>query len=353
MNPDYFEDLRTDIEAILSDTIRFGIGPDQSGRIRLTDVGETIVSAEKWCWITRTRIRRTIAQMADAYTVSDDFIARRNGEMFPSLLEYEEISAPPSEVFVGASKGTVQKFLAGERTPGNGLVRAVGDAEVAACIAIFLTDFGGKTPDTQPAILRIDIAAASAVGPVLKTPSVFFVFDHLTRDCCALFAGAEAALNAATWKVRLNETLHIDDPDRSRIAARSLLRLKPQPEIERVLLSYLQDGDTTVRRNAAQALGLPSFLQGFSLREPTPPREVWLEPGSLQPDSLRKVIEAAEVETDFEVLHWLLCTAGAQYYGGRLKGLVPEMRALTRMLDERFGDAVRYDTKTIRDALSS
>ncbi len=350
---EFVEGFRTDVEAILENTLNHGIPPDDSGKVRFSDVGEAVIATEKWCWVSGFELRGAIAQMADTYILEGDFVIRKNGIKFPRLPEYPEAQDPPKYLFWGASKATFQKLLDREQTQKAELIRVVGDADVAACIAIFLTDFGENAPEMRPTIASIDAAAAAAAGmPMRRTPSIFYVVDQLSGDYCSVFGGSESALKKATWKVRLNETLYMEHSDQSRRAAEFLFRLKPQPEVERALLEYLRHSIAAVRRNVAQALGLPSFLSSFPLNAPTPSMEGLLEPVSVQPDTLKKMIDATREETDFEVLHWLLCSASAQFYGGKLKPFTEEMRTLTRLLDDRYGEEVQDDTFKLRAALT-
>jgi hypothetical protein len=354
MMPELSQEFQTTVREVLENTIKYGICPDPTGKIRFSEVGEVAVSAEKWCWIVRSQVKYSIEMMADTYSVVGDFVTRNDGALFPNLPSYTAVTEHPAALFAGVSNETFQKLLKGERVPISGLARAVADPEVAAAIAIFLTEFRWVDSETKPVIISIDTVAAAAAGITLKKmPSLFFAFDQLRRDYCSEFGGTDSVLKAVIWKVRLNETLYLDDPDESRLAAKFLFRLKPQPEVERELLAYLRHKSVSVRVNVAQALGLPTYMSGFPLTAPPPSIETLLEPTSVQPDTLREIIEVAKEEKELEVVQWLLCSASSQYYGGKLNPFVGDMRALTRILDTRFGDGVSDFTLRVRAALSN
>ena len=351
MMPEMLFELRTDVKAILENTITYGIPPDESGRIRFWDLGEAVVAMEKWCWISRFELREAVTLNPSIFSVVDDLIATATGETFPTLPKYVMVHDSPKILFLGAPNSTFQRLLAMEQPRAN-FVRVVGDPEVAARIAIFHTDFGDGTAEMQPTIVRIDASAASAAGMhVGKTPSLFYIVEQLRPDYCSVFSDAETAFQEATLKVRLNETLYMEHSDQSRIAAEYLFRLKPQPEVEKALAVHLQHRIPAVRRNVAQALGVPSFRSGIDLTLPSPTIEILLEHVSVQPETLMKILGAVKEERDLEVLHWLLCTLSAQFYGGKLKPFVPEVEALTRELDTELGEKICDDTIRLRDAL--
>src|SRR5579863_521461 len=112
MIPETQFELLVDVKAICESTMLYGIMPDQSGKIRFSDLAETVVAIEKWCWISRTELREVITLDRGYFSLVDDLIIRVTGEMFPTLSKYPIVQLSPKILFHGAANSTIQQSLA-------------------------------------------------------------------------------------------------------------------------------------------------------------------------------------------------------------------------------------------------
>lgn len=344
--------LIVDLKKILENTISFGMAPDEKGRISLSLLGETVVAMEKWKWITHYDLEEVLYLTTD-YILKDRMISRRQKFHFPVLPAYSVFESPSRPLFLGTSKELAEKIFREGPYKKEAYLRLVYEPELAGLISIYHTGFNGTTPDKQSTILVVDPAAVFRDGGrILKTPSPFFLGEFLNSKHFSEFRDQDQILLQLRWEIRVNETLYMEYSDQSRIAAEDLFQLRTQAEVENILTEHLRSDIPEVRRNVAQALGLPCYQQGFLMGAPRPSRRRLLEPVSVQPETLKKMLNAVKRETDLEAAHWLVCSLGAQYYGGKLLRYVDEVYDLAGIIESRFGNELRTETYRLRETVT-
>jgi len=201
-------------------------------------------------------------------------------------------------------------------------LRLVSEPELAGLISIYHTGFNGSTPDKQSTILKVDPTAVLGDGArILETPSPFFLGEFLKPKHFSEFKDQDQILLQLQWDIRVNETLYMEYSEQSRIAAEDLFRLKTQVQVEDILTEYLNSDIFEVRRNVAQALGLPCHQKGFFLDGPQP--------------SQRSLLE-------------LVC----QYYGGKLLDYVDKVYDLVGIIESNFGNALRSDIYRLKKTVA-
>ncbi len=344
--------LLVDLKKILEDTISFGIASNENGRIPLSLLGETVVAIEKWKWITHYDLEEVLYSTPD-YIVKDGMISGKQKFKFPVLPAYSALKSPSQPLFFGTSKRSAEKILREGPCRKEACLRLVHEPELAGLISIYHTGFNGSTPDNQSTILEVDPTAVFRDGArILETPSLFFLGEVLKPEHFSEFRDQDQVLLQLRWEIRVNETLYMEYPDQSRIAAEDLFQLKTQAQVENILTEHLKNDIPEVRRNVAQALGLPCYQQGLFMDAPQPSRRSLLEPVSVQPETLKKMLNAVKHEVDVEAAHWFVCSLGAQYYGGKLLDYVDEIYDLTGIIESRFGNALKTDTYRLKETVT-
>ena len=332
------QSLLVDLKKILENTTFFGLASDEKGRLSLSHLGETVVTIEKWKWITRYDLEDALYLTPD-YIIKDGMISGKQKNIFPPLPAYSPLKSFSQPLYLGTSKMSAEKILSegsGKKEVG---LRLVSTPELAGLISIYHTGFNGSTPDMQSTILKVNPAVVFADGArILETPSLFFTGEFLKPGHFSEFKAQDQILLQLRWEIRVNETLYMEYPNQSRIAAEDLFRLKTQVQVEDILTEYLSSDIPQVRRNVAQALGLPCYQQGFFMDAPRPSQKSLLEAVSVQPETLKKMLNAVKREVDVEAAHWFLCSLSAQYYGGKLLDYAGEVYDLANIIEAHFGN---------------
>lgn len=344
--------LIVDLKKILDNTISFGMNPDEKGRMSLSLLGETVVTMEKWKWLTHYDLEEVLYLIPD-YCLKDRMILKGQKKQFPVVSADSVLDPSLRPLFLGTSKELADKILRDGPGKKEAYLRLVNEPELAGLISIYHTGFNGSTPDKQSTILVVDSAAVFRDGgKILKTHSPFLLGESLKSEHFSNFRDQDQFFLQLRWEIRVNETLYMEYSDQSRLAAEDLFQLKSQTEVENILIEHLMSNIPEVRRNVAQALGLPCYQQGFLMGAPRPSRRRLLESVSVQPETLKKMLNAVKRESDLEAAHWFVCSLGAQYYGGKLRNNVDEVYDIAGIIDSRFGNELRTDTNRLRETVT-
>jgi hypothetical protein len=147
-----------------------------------------------------------------------------------------------------------------------------------------------------------------------------FLVQGITVDSLNVTAATsdQQILRGIQIHVWVKETIYMEDPGMQSAAAANLYDVLPQKEVESLLLPFLEDSDPDVRYNVLTALGMPSYKVGFVPGAPLPPRAVRIEPVTIQPSTLLKLLAVVKGETNQHVLDNFVCTLSAQVFSGKL-----------------------------------
>ena len=166
-------------------------------------------------------------------------------------------------------------------------------------------------PEVQLGALNDDILLVQGVS-----------VDSLKVTAAASNQQGVRGVQISVW---LKETLYIEDPGMQSAAAANLYEVLPQKDVENLLLPYLDDSDAEVRSNVLTALGMPAYKVGFVPGAPLPPRGLRIEPVTIQPSTLHKLLTVLKKETNQHVLDNFICTFSAQTFEGKLRPYVEEV----------------------------
>lgn len=319
------KELLQDIEYIFANAKSFGVFPKADGSLTLSQILESLLVFDRWCWITKDDLEDTLSR-SEHFRNSGGHV-RYLSRVFPKLPQ-SKTKQLPTELFSLATKEHIS-YVAQEATD-NLTVRLYKSLRIA-----LLVSASRQGSFENAVVMRVDVASAVKHGVsfipldygIVLSPELrqAFISEVHKSEITAL-------TNILVYEIKFYETLFLDDVMQQADAACYLFQAKPQKVVENELSAYLTSSDRYVRINVLSALGLPAYSVPFVPGRPLLPREERIEPVSLSPETVRCILALIENENDFGVIEQVVCTLKAQNYEGKLRELSPAIRQSLRKI---------------------
>jgi hypothetical protein len=319
----------------------FGVSLTDQG-VLLTEILESLVAVNKWDWLSRDMIVTT-SYGTDLFELEDRYLRYMNSKTItgtslirPSKnysgdLYYADAREPTSGL---SEQGFIEIF------PDKLWAQMLNDRRIGSFSQFrhFYTTFEravivGWALSGDLKSVDIKLTNTEMFGPDTKFRAI--------NDNILLVQGVSSdSLNSMetisnNQKVRdmqihiwIKEVLYVEDPGLQSASAANLYEVFSQNEVEALLLPFLEDPDPDVRANVLTALGMPAYKVGFVPGAPLPPRGERLEPATIQPDTLRKLLDVLQKETNQHVLDHFVCTLSTQTFEGKLSPYIEEVRQI-------------------------
>jgi hypothetical protein len=321
--------LLAEIESVLVHPEGYGLPVLANGGLALMDVLEALLPSPKWEWLTVDDLVSTVRRSERFQLVNDEVVILRpaggssSADSLSAATAATMADKTPVELFLAlpvnngaavGSLGTPARLYVGQET-----AMLVAGARAGTFELVRLYHIHTRHAELGGTQLR-----SLGRGVFLGTGLTQSMLEQVRVDLAAPW------MDALRYRLKLAETLFLDDPGPQSDAARALFELRPQSVVEADLVPHLAGGDRFVRINVLTALGLPAYKVGFVPGTPFPPRQERLEPATLAPETVQAILAMAHEERDVGVLSYVLCTLKAQTYMGRLREVSPQIREVIR-----------------------
>ncbi|WNG51564.1 hypothetical protein F0U60_51105 [Archangium minus] len=326
--PTLFPKLDAEIERLFMHPAHYGLPkPLQEEGLALHDVLEALLLSPKWEWLTPDDLSFALDKSARFRLMAERVVPVAplvaTSDKTGQLADDSTAQKLPIEVFLAGSSGGSTL-----REPNTLQSRLYEQLEKAVIVA------GARTGSfenihirrlrTEPAVARGARLRVLGNGLLSGTGIEDSMLEDVSIDLNAPW------MDAVRYRLKLGETLYLDEPSLQADAARALFQLRTQLVVEADLVSHLAEDDRYVRINVLSALGLPAYKVGFVPGEPLPPRDERLEPVTLQPTTVRAILSMARNELDPGVLSYVVCTLKSQTYHGKLHEVSADVREVIR-----------------------
>jgi hypothetical protein len=324
--PTLIPPLLEEIAAVFAQPERYGLPASTLEGLALLEILEALLPSPQWEWLTADDLAPALRK-SDRFQLSEDRVVYTGPASWLSSLRATMRAAMakkvPSELILAFPKSE-SGMPVSQHTP----LRLYAARETAMIVAGARS---GTFEDVRLRLLRTKEAMAGGTRVEPLGRGVFLcmglgeaMLEEMPLDLAAPW------MDELRYRLKLAETLFLDDPGPQADAARALFELRPQAVVENDLIQHLTRGDRFVSINVLTALGLPAYKVGFVPGEPLPPREERLEPATLRPETIRAILGMAHEERDAGVLSYVLCTLKAQTYTGKLRDVSLEVRDVVR-----------------------
>lgn len=346
------------------------VGGDYVGGTSLAQLAEALTAVPQWSWMSRDAIVESI-EGSPRFRLEGPYVRlQREGDrpaptnddvhLVPSAVDSSAYVADPETSIDGYAEGVIievypsslwlDQLTSRRAVMGSG--RTLVHQTVDAALKVSWALCGNLE---RAGVLILPESAMQA--PVTRHPesdTAFLVGQFDPEDLRAVPGRVlHESFDAAREFVWLNEALYLDDPGAQSLAVRKLFKTGGQKAIETMLRAHLSDGDSGVKVNVLNALGLPAYSVGFAPGAPLPPRDERLEHVALDPDTVRSIIDLAARETDQDVLDAIVCTLSAQPFAQSLRLVANEVQLtlvdlVPRLQSEQSGRDARKIIREIR-----
>lgn len=320
--------MLVDVRQIYQRPVSFGLSYNIQQRIRTSQILESLLVFDQWCWITISDLTEVL-EKSGSFQIVDRYV---------EALE----NIAPRETKNQQYSGGHQLFLPiGPEI--DVPTRLYEHLRVALVVS---ASRAGSLDNPHVGEIDTDRAVRAGITFVSGEQGIVIANDTPKRFATPVPpARIEPQLKELAFRVKLGESLFLEDPTNQADAARYLFQEYPREVVETELLKHLLDADRYVRMNALTALGLPAYSVGFVPGADLPAKQERLEPATLSVLAMEKLLTWADTERDPGVLDYLICTLKIQNYEGRLRAISPAVAVVVRKIVPRL-----KDEQTIKDS---
>jgi len=325
--PSKYEEMLVEVNRIYELHQSFGLLLNTPRRLRVSQILESLLVFDKWCWITISDLTEVL-EKSGSFQVLDPYVETIKNVVSQEMKSQRRLGA--RQIFLPAGQAI------------DGPTRLYEQLRVAFLVA---ASRGGSF--ANPRIAEVDTIRATEAGITFVSGEHGIVTTTSPLEDFVVNVSPqriEPLSRELLFSVKLGESLFLEDTTNQEDAARYLFREYPRDVVETELLRNLADKDRYVRMNALTALGLPAYSVGFVPGADLPAKQVRLEPATLSVMAMQNLLDWAATEEDPGVLDYLICTLKTQNYEGRLRGISVAVAEVVRKIVPRL-----KDEQTIKD----